>query len=87
MAMPVSEAWTIERLDQLPEDGNRYEVLDGELLVTPPPSEAHESIVAWLDRHIGPFVYANGLGWVYHPRSVVEKNGERLEPDLKRRSR
>jgi hypothetical protein len=35
MAMPLTEPWTVEQLDRLPDDGNRYEVLDGELFVTP----------------------------------------------------
>ena len=33
-----TRAWTRADLDRLPDDGNRYEVLDGELLVTPAPS-------------------------------------------------
>src|SRR5690349_4410780 len=32
------EPWTIDALYALPEDGMRYELLDGTLLVTPPPS-------------------------------------------------
>jgi Uma2 family endonuclease len=40
--------WTRSDLDRLPDDGNRYEVIDGQLLVTPPPSVAHEEIVASL---------------------------------------
>ena len=82
MAMPLSEPWTIEQLDRLPEDDNRYELLDGELLVTPPPSEAHEAIVARLNALIVPFVVANNLGFVLHPRSVVQVGDERTEPDL-----
>ena len=27
-----SRAWTLEEFDQLPDDGRRYELLDGELL-------------------------------------------------------
>jgi Uma2 family endonuclease len=82
MAVPLIEPWTIEQADRLPDDGNRYEILAGELLVTPRPSEAHEAIVAWLDQLIIPFVRANGLGWVQHPRAVVQIGETRLEPDL-----
>lgn len=82
MSMPVIEPWTLERLDRLPDDDNRYELLDGELLVTPPPSEEHETIVARLTALLVPFVVANGLGLVYHPRSVLQRGGERTEPDL-----
>jgi hypothetical protein len=31
--------WTVEMLDALPDDGNRYEIIDGELFVTPAPFE------------------------------------------------
>ena len=34
--------WTVDELAQLPDDGNRYEVLDGALLVTPAPSFGHQ---------------------------------------------
>lgn len=30
--------WTAERVRALPDDGNRYELVDGELLTSPPPS-------------------------------------------------
>jgi Uma2 family endonuclease len=34
----TAERWTAARVRALPEDGRRYEVVDGELLVTPAPS-------------------------------------------------
>src|SRR2546429_9722407 len=37
------DAWTIEDLLDLPDDGNRYEILDGSLLVTPPADSFHFS--------------------------------------------
>jgi len=33
--------WTIDDLADLPDDGNRYEILDGSLLVSPPPDIFH----------------------------------------------
>ena len=39
MGMPETlERWTAERVRELPDDGKRYEVVDGELLVTPAPA-------------------------------------------------
>ena len=81
MAMPQTVPWTREDLDRLPDDGNRYEVLDGELFVTPPPSDAHEEISAWLNGVLTPFVVANKLGRVYHPRAVIVSRTSQLEPD------
>ncbi len=78
--------WTRADLDRLPDDGNRYEVIDGALLVTPPPSDVHEEIVAWLNARLVPYVARENLGYVYHPRSVVMTADEQAEPDLMVRS-
>ena len=55
MAMPLPAAvraqgpyYTVDILDQLPDDGNRYEVVYGELLVTPAPRWTHQELVARL---------------------------------------
>jgi Uma2 family endonuclease len=40
-----SRRWTLDQLDQLPDDGNRYELLDGELLVSPAPVPKHQLAV------------------------------------------
>jgi Uma2 family endonuclease len=82
MAMPQTVPWTLEDLDRLPDDGNRYEVLNGELLVTPPPSESHQEIVDWLAEMLIPFVSANGLGRVRFPRSVIVIAESQVEPDM-----
>lgn len=59
MAMPATiRRWTKELVQSLPNDGNRYELVAGELLVTPVPVERHQSIVVesyWVvdpDRHV-----------------------------------
>lgn len=49
MGMPQSATrWTAEMVRALPEDGNRYEVVDGELLVTPSPTRTHQRAVRLL---------------------------------------
>jgi Uma2 family endonuclease len=83
--MPMAidtRSWTIEDLDRLPDDGNRYEVVRGALFVTPPPSTDHETIAARLSQLLTPYVAAHGLGYVYHPRSVIQRAGSQTEPDL-----
>jgi Uma2 family endonuclease len=37
----VGRPWTVDDLDGLPDDGFRYEILDGSLVVTPPPALPH----------------------------------------------
>ena len=58
--MASTKVWTLEELDALPEDGNKYELVRGELFVTPPPTYDHETILARLTRLIEPYVAANG---------------------------
>lgn len=36
--------WVFDQVADLPRDGRRYEVVDGHLVVTPPPSQAHQSV-------------------------------------------
>ncbi|MCA1675383.1 MAG: Uma2 family endonuclease [Actinobacteria bacterium] len=40
----VAEAWTEADLDAMPDDGNKHEVIDGRLIVTPPPRETHQGV-------------------------------------------
>jgi Uncharacterized protein conserved in cyanobacteria len=77
-----TKPWTIEQLHRLPDDGNKYELVRGELFVTPPPTDEHETISARLTRMLDPYVSKNGLGFVYHPRAVMQFEGSEVEPDL-----
>ena len=77
-----TKRWTLAELHSLPDDGNKYELVRGELFVTPPPTEEHETILALLSRILEPYVAANDLGLVYRPRAVVRRKGSEVEPDL-----
>jgi Uma2 family endonuclease len=77
-----TKRWTLEEVHSLPDDGNKYELVRGELFVTPPPSENHETILARLHAILAPFVARYGLGMVYRPRAVVRFEGSEVEPDL-----
>jgi Uma2 family endonuclease len=74
--------WTRADLDRLPDDGNRYEVIRGELFVTPPPAAAHQSIVEGFGRRVQPYVWAQQLGQVHFPRSVLMFDKSVAEPDM-----
>lgn len=43
--LPWSRPLTVDDLDAMPDDGHRYELIDGTLLVSPAPSDAHQSVV------------------------------------------
>lgn len=82
MAMAQTTHWTLEELHRLPDDGNKYEVVRGELFVTPPPSVGHESIASVLHSILEPYVAAQRLGRIYRPRAVIRAEGSEVEPDL-----
>jgi Uma2 family endonuclease len=79
--------WTLAEVHRLPDDGNKYELVRGELFVTPPPSVSHEEIAARLSALLTPYVEREGLGQVHHPRAVVRYEGSEVEPDLLVRAR
>jgi Uma2 family endonuclease len=66
--------WTIDDLHKLPENGNRYEIADGSLLVSPAPSVSHGRVNERLRRILerqappGTSVLAVGLGIDIHRR-------------------
>lgn len=48
LALPAARGWTIADLADLPDDGLRYELVDGGLHVTPPPTQWHQGLGAAL---------------------------------------
>ena len=54
MGMPdIAHRYTVDEVLAFPDDGNRYELVDGRPLAMVPPIEAHGTIVANLARRIG----------------------------------
>lgn len=43
--LPRDHAWTVQDLASLPDDGLRYELVDGTLLVSPAPTKSHQRAV------------------------------------------
>jgi Uma2 family endonuclease len=80
---PSKKRWTLEEVHALPEDGNKYELVYGELWVTPAPTNRHETILARLHRILDRYVEAQHLGLVYRPRAVFRVGrAVEVEPDL-----
>jgi Uma2 family endonuclease len=77
MGMPhATLRWTPEMVRALPDDGNRYELIDGMLLVTPSPILLHQRAVSQLARTLDAYVTRHGLGEVLTSPADLE-----LEPD------
>ena len=46
--------WTAEDWQDLPDDGRRYEIVEGKLVVAPPPSAMHQAVAARVHRLVLP---------------------------------
>jgi Uma2 family endonuclease len=79
---PAVRRWTYEEFARLPNDGNRYEVIGGELFVTPAPAPLHQKVLTRLIAALDSFAEAHGLGEVFAPIDVLFGEGDYLEPDL-----
>jgi len=83
MAMPLPvPSYTIDDLGSFPDEGQRYELLEGMLLVTPAPSSAHQAIVARLVTLLSNYLEAAGAAWVAAPGEVERAPRTLLDPDI-----
>lgn len=75
--------WTYTAYAALPDDGNRYEMIDGVLYMPPAPSEGHQSTSALITTHLMIHVQFTGLGRVYHaPFDVELAPNAVVQPDV-----
>ena len=84
MGMPAQETWwTLEMVRALPDDGKRYEVLDGALLVSPAPSFRHQRAVQLLYRILDEYTRAHRIGETMLSPADIELSPTRLvQPDV-----
>jgi Uma2 family endonuclease len=79
---PAVRRWTYDEFARLPDDGNRYEVIGGELYVTPLPTPNHQKVAVRLTTALETFLVSHGLGEVFGPLDVLFGEGDYLEPDI-----
>lgn len=78
-----TERWTAERVRALPDDGNRYELISGELVVTPAPRGLHQMAVMALLRLLDPWLRETSVAHVlFSPADISLGEDEVLQPDL-----
>jgi Uma2 family endonuclease len=91
MGMPARtdthKRWTLQEVRDLRDrstDGTRYELVDGELLVTPSPSGAHQNAVMLLWAKLYPYMRAGRLGQAAVAPKDVEFPAEEAttQPDV-----
>jgi Uma2 family endonuclease len=83
MVMAAPNYWTAEMVRALPDDSNRYEVVYGELLVTPSPRLWHEVLVTRLLGQVQEYLRREPVGIVLGSRADVSWADDVLvQPDV-----
>ena len=92
--LPIGRAFTRRDLESMPDDGRRYELIDGTLVVTPAPSTRHQRAVGQLhltlahacppelDVLFAPLDVALGDDTVMQPDLLVARRSDFTERDL-----
>ena len=83
MGMAVPIYFTADQVRALPDDGNRYEVVRGELLVTPAPRPWHQEIVLRVAERLREYLRGEPVGHVFcAPADISWRPDTLMQPDL-----
>jgi Uma2 family endonuclease len=72
-------------LDALPDDGQRYEIIDGELFVTPSPTDVHQLVVGEFLHRLRTYLRPSSVGRaITSPADVRrgDRTRNRVQPDV-----
>ena len=81
---PEQGEWTYQAYCAIPEDGRRYEIVEGVLYMAPPsPSSGHQEATGSIYYHLKTYVQYAKLGKVYiAPFDVELEHGTVVQPDV-----
>lgn len=81
----VRANWTVAMLDDLPDDGQRYEIIDGVLHVTPAPSDVHQLVVSVFRDRLHDYLRPSKVARALQSPADVRKDDRRrnrVQPDV-----
>ncbi len=79
----IQRDWTVEEVLALPDDGQRYEVVDGALLVSPSPRLPHQEAVGELLARIKSYLAGTRMGYAFAaPADIIFGPRTLVQPDL-----
>ncbi len=84
MGMPdTARRYTVDEVLAFPDDGNRYELVDGELLVTPVPGTRHQVVLGRLYRELANHLeeYPD-VAVLFSPADISWDREKLVQPDL-----
>jgi Uma2 family endonuclease len=83
MGMPDMRYYTAEMVRALPDDGRRYEVVHGELLVTPSPRLWHQELARRLLVTLDAYLREDRAGLVFYaPADISWSEDSLVQPDV-----
>lgn len=84
MTQPATERvrWTTADLELLPDNGNRYEIIDGELFVTRAPHWDHQKTCVRISTALDAWSQSTGLGEVTIAPGVIFTDADNVIPDV-----
>ncbi|MFN3927201.1 MAG: Uma2 family endonuclease [Pseudanabaenaceae cyanobacterium] len=74
--------WTSSDLELLPDNGNKYEIIDGELFVTRAPHWKHQSTCGNLHYHLNTWCRFSKLGYVAMGVGLIFGDRDDVIPDV-----
>ena len=82
MATHIEPLLTIAELDSMPDDGNRYELIEGELFVSRSPNLTHQTVSGNLFRSVDTYLVQNPIGRIWTTPGVIFSEYSGVIPDL-----
>ncbi len=80
---PPQGYWTYDDYAALPDDGQRYEIVNGVLLMAPAPTPEHQSIAVRIAYYLFPHIDLAGIGKLFTAPIDVELGlNDVFQPDL-----
>lgn len=80
---PAQGEWTYHHYATLPDDGQRYEIIDGVLYMTPALSSSHQTVAFRIARYLAKYIEDRDLGQVFVSPIDVELSPRMvLQPDV-----
>ncbi len=73
--------WTIADLEGFPDNGNRYEIIDGELFVTRAPHLGHQDVTGVIYAKLRTWSQQSGLGKPYIAPGIIFSESDAVIPD------
>jgi Uma2 family endonuclease len=82
--LEAARRYTVEEVLAFPDDGNRYELVGGELLVTPSPTQRHQIVLSRLHLTLGNYLADHpSVGMAFFaPADVIWSRRDYVQPDL-----